>query len=81
MPKLTRARREYKCYQCKSIIEKGSMYLKKSMSFGSPGKETIENRGGTPTIIVHGFRFTERICSKCSEDLRWTMKLCLILSI
>ena len=81
MPKLTRARREYECYQCKLIIEKGSMYLKKSMSFGSPGKETIENRGGTPTIIVHGFRFTERICSKCSEDLRWTMKLCLILSI
>ena len=70
MPKLTRARREYECYQCKLIIEKGSMYLKKSMSFGSPGKETIENRGGTPTIIVHGFRFTERICSKCSEDLR-----------
>ena len=81
MPKLTRARREYECYQCKLIIEKGSMYLKKSMSFGSPGKETIENRGGTPTIVVHGFRFTERICSKCSEDLRWTMKLCLILSI
>jgi len=81
MPKLTRARREYNCYQCKSIIEKGSMYSKKSMSIGSPGKETIENRGGTPTIIVHGFRFTERICSKCSEDLRWTMKLCLILSI
>ena len=81
MPKLTRARREYNCYQCKSIIEKGSMYSKKSMSIGSPGKETIENRGGTPTIIVHGFRFTERICSKCSEDLRWRMKLCLILSI
>ena len=69
MSKLTRARREYECYQCKSIIEKGSMYSKKSISFGSPGKETVENRGGYPTIVVHGIRFTERICSKCSEKV------------
>ena len=81
MPKLTRARREYNCYQCKSIIEKGSMYSKKSMSIGSPGKETIENRGGYTTIVVHGIRVTKHICNKCSEDLRWRMKLCLILSI
>lgn len=69
MPKLTKARREYDCYQCKSIIEKGSMYSKKSMSIGSPSKETIENRGGVPTIVVHGIRVTERICSKCSEKV------------
>jgi len=81
MPNLTRARREYNCYQCKSIIERGSMYSKKSISIGSPSKQTLENRGGIPTIIMHGIRVTKRICSKCSEDLKWRMKLCLILSI
>lgn len=69
MAKLTRARKEYDCYQCKSIIEKGSMYSKKSISIGSPSKETFENRDGIPTIIMHGIRITKQICAKCSEDL------------
>lgn len=65
MVKLTRARKSYKCYSCKSSIEKGDKYAKKSISIGSPNKVDYENRGGIPTMVMHGFRTTEPICQQC----------------
>ena len=65
MTKLTKARKIYKCYSCKSTIEKGDKYAKKSISIGSPNKVDYENRDGICTMVMHGFRTTEPICEQC----------------
>ncbi len=65
MVKLTRARKSYKCYSCKSSIEKGDKYAKKSISIGSPNKVDYENRDGIIYTVMHGFRTTEPICQQC----------------
>ena len=64
--KMTKARREYKCHGCGSEISKGDLYRKASKSFGSPEKQTTENREGIPTIVEHGFRTTVQYCERCT---------------
>jgi|DEB0MinimDraft_10_1074344.scaffolds.fasta_scaffold47566_3 hypothetical protein len=59
--KLTKARRDYKCHQCKSKICRGDHYVKKTISIGSPSKETVEDG----MHIMHGIRIGVEYCVTC----------------
>ncbi len=65
MKKLTKARKSYKCYNCKLTIEKGDKYSKVSVSIGSPGKTDYVNKNGVIYTQMLGFKTSEAICQKC----------------
>ena len=71
--KLTQARQEYKCHECKKDINKGDKYKKKSLKFGSPTyingyaeEETVEKINGTPVHVGHVTRVTVQLCFNCA---------------
>ena len=64
--KLKKARKEYKCYSCKSKINKSDFYGKKNISIGNPNKETIERKdNGSVVFVMHGIRYQVPICQNC----------------
>ena len=64
--KTTTARRNYTCYVCKEPIEKGSTYSKRSMSIGSPSKETTEKIDGIVYHVNQGIRVDRKMHSNCN---------------
>ena len=72
--KLTQARQEYKCHECKQDINKGDKYKKKSLKFGSPTykngyaeEETVEKINGTPVHVGHVIRMVVKLCAFCAQ--------------
>ena len=61
--KFIKARREYKCNNCKVAINKKDLYTKKSISLGTPGKETFDGH----YFVSHGLRVTVQFCESCSN--------------
>ena len=62
MTKLTKSRKNYTCYQCKTSIKKGDKYRKSNKSIGSPDKWTTENGA----FVQHGFKYTVKLCENCA---------------
>ena len=63
--KTKRAGKRYQCRGCDVPIEKGDDYYARSVSVGSPGKETVEKLSGYPVVVVHGFRVEHRFHAGC----------------
>tara|TARA_R110002020_G_scaffold190519_3_gene390044 strand:- start:328 stop:534 length:207 start_codon:yes stop_codon:yes gene_type:complete len=63
--KTKRAGKRYQCRGCDAPIEKGDDYYARSVSVGSPGKETVEKLSGYPVVVVHGFRVEHRFHAGC----------------
>ena len=63
---LTKSRKNYSCYECKEPIEKGDLYRKKTVSIGSPRKETVEKRGDMVVYVSHGVSFGVQVCAGCA---------------
>jgi len=59
--KLTKSRSDDNCHECKKDIKKGSHYLKKTISIGSPNKETHDGE----YFVSHGIRVAVKICQAC----------------
>jgi transposase-like protein len=65
--KLIKSRQTYKCYSCKTKINKGDKYARKSITFGQPWKpDEIVKKNGTTYFEAQGFRTTEPICVACA---------------
>jgi len=63
--KTKRAGKQYQCKGCDTPIRKGQDYYARSVSVGSPGKETWENINGYPHVVVHGFRTEHKFHADC----------------
>ena len=66
--KSTKANKEYTCSCCSSKILKGDSYFSKSVRLGSTKKDTVECIKGIPTIISHGYTFTDKTCAECENN-------------
>jgi hypothetical protein len=68
--KMTKARRIYKCHNCSGAISKGDLYLKKTVSIGSPHKPVIavKTKGGGVAYEAQGFRYAVQICAPCAAE-------------
>ena len=66
--KLIKARRSYKCNNCKQAIKKGDKYSKKSVSIGSPHKpdQVKKDDKGIVYFAMQGIRIPLRHCEQCS---------------
>tara|TARA_Y100000361_G_C10854318_1_gene186026 strand:- start:69 stop:269 length:201 start_codon:yes stop_codon:yes gene_type:complete len=65
--KLTKSRKRFDCYICKSTVQKGDLYAKKSVTIGRPQDSYMENRNGIPVMVEMGFRDTVKICAQCGK--------------
>ena len=65
--KLITARKEYTCDVCKDPIYKGTKYIKRSKSLGSPSKQTTKQVNGAVYYVVHGIRWTVEEHDHCTE--------------
>ena len=63
--KTKRAGKRYQCRGCDAPIEKGDDYYARSVSVGSPGKETWDRSSGYPVVVVHGFRMVYKFHAGC----------------
>ena len=68
MTKLTKARRAYKCHECKEPIGKGDMYARKTIRLGSSKPDTAENIGGQAVIVSHGLSVSVQCCEGCMSQ-------------
>ena len=66
---MTRARRTYTCHTCKRDIRPGDRYVRRTLSFGSPNKETLETSEDGVVVVAHGFRAQARLCSACHSGI------------
>jgi hypothetical protein len=64
MHKLTKARKEYVCYECGKPINKGDLYSKQGR-----GSAVNQSVGWKENRIVN---IKENICEECTEDDRFT---------
>jgi hypothetical protein len=66
--KLITARRGYTCDVCKDPIHKGTKYIKRSKSLGSPGKETTEKIDGVVYYAMHGIKWDIQLHENCYKE-------------
>jgi len=65
--KLKKTRKERKCYECKSLINKGDLYGQKSIALG----ETVDGESQTVEgmyTVVHYMRIPVDMCKCCLEN-------------
>ena len=65
--KLKKTRKERKCYQCKSLINKGNLYGQKSIALGEKVDGESQTVEGMYTV-VHYMRIPVSICQCCLEN-------------
>ena len=58
----TKARKEYKCHDCKKKIKKGDHYWKTSERLGSSAPDSFDGRN----IVMHGITLQHEHCRKCA---------------
>ena len=66
--KLIKSRKPATCDTCKSAINKGELYGKRTKSIGSPRKETVEYHDGIPSYVSHGYRYVIKLCEACTQS-------------
>ena len=75
--KLIKTRKNFKCHQCKTDIEKGSLYARRSVTIGRPQDSRFErvampaaNGGTTETVafVEHGLKIAVKVCEACATD-------------
>jgi hypothetical protein len=66
--KLIKCRQPATCHTCKSAINKGDLYGKRTKSIGSPRKETVEYHDGIPSYVSHGYRYVIKLCTTCAQS-------------
>jgi hypothetical protein len=66
--KLIKCRQPATCDTCKSAINKGDLYGKRTKSIGSPRKETVEYHDGIPSYVSHGYRYVIKLCTTCAQS-------------
>ena len=66
--KLIKCRQPATCDTCKSAINKGDLYRKKTKSVGSPRKETVDYSEGYPSYVKHGFTYVIKLCEGCANE-------------
>ena len=64
--KLKKTRKERKCYQCKSLINKGDLYGQKSIALGEKVDGESETFDGM-NVVVHYMRIPVDMCKCCLE--------------
>ena len=65
--KAKKTRKEIKCYQCKSLINKGDLYGQKSIALGVKVNGESETFDGMNTV-VHYMRIPVSMCQCCLEN-------------
>ena len=65
--KLKKTRKERKCYECKSLINKGHLYGQRSIALGEKVDGQTETYDGM-NIVVHYMRIPVSICQSCLEN-------------
>lgn len=65
--KLIKARKAATCHQCKSPINKGDLYVRRSSRIGRPQDSHMENIDGIPTMIMTGITIATKVCKQCVE--------------
>ena len=66
--KLIKSRKNYTCYLCKTTINKGDKYGKKSFSEGKPwqpDKVIKDENGEFRAFEMQGIRWTRQVCEPC----------------
>ena len=75
--KLIKTRKNFKCHQCKKDIEKGSLYVRRSVTIGRPQDSRFErvamataDGGTTETVafVEHGLKIAVKVCEACATD-------------
>jgi hypothetical protein len=61
--KTKKAMKIYECWECKSAIEKGAQYARRSVRLGNVGI----SYGGKEPMHWDAYRSAEPICAKCAE--------------
>ncbi len=73
--KLIKTRKNFKCHKCKKDMEKGSLYVRRSMTIGRPQDSQFErvtmataNGGTTETVafVEHGLKIAVKVCEACA---------------
>jgi hypothetical protein len=59
--KKIKSRKDYKCYQCKSAIPKGSYYTRKSIRYGETGIPGYDGKVHT----WEPYRISVEVCVSC----------------
>ena len=65
--KLIKCRQPATCDTCKSAINKGDLYGKRTKSVGSR-KETVDYSNGYPSYVSHGYRYVIKLCEACAQS-------------
>ena len=70
--KFIKARRKYKCQECKGVIGKGDLYKRQTVKLGKPTwkkviQETVEKVNGTPTVVAHVYTIVIKLCAFCTH--------------
>ena len=65
--KLKKTRKERKCYQCKSLINKGDLYGQKSIALGEKVNGESETFDGI-NVVVNYMRIPVSMCQCCLEN-------------
>ena len=65
--KLKKTRKERKCYECKSLINKGDLYGQKSIALGEKVNGESQTAEGIYTV-VHYMRIPVSMCQYCLEN-------------
>ena len=65
--KLIKCRQPATCDTCKSAINKGDLYGKRTKSVGSR-KETVDYSNGYPSYVSHGYRYVIKLCEGCAQS-------------
>ena len=65
--KLIKCRQPATCDTCKSAINKGDLYGKRTKSVGSR-KETVDYSNGYPSYVSHGYRYGIKLCEACAQS-------------
>ena len=65
--KLKKTRKERKCYECKSLINKGDLYGQKSIALGEKVDGESQTVEGMYTV-VHYMRIPVSMCKCCLEN-------------
>ena len=72
--KLKKTRKERKCYQCKSLINKGDLYGQKSIALGEKVDGESQTVEGMYTV-VHYMRIPVDMCKFCLEKKSWLINV------
>ena len=65
--KLIKCRQPATCHTCKSAINKGDLYGKRTKSVGSR-KETVDYSNGYPSYVSHGYTYVIKLCEGCAQS-------------